>query len=210
MPGNSRAITWWRRPYARGLIVAVVVTAGLVVTAGVALGHTGPRPIVVASGSDPTTTTLPTMSTGTSAPPSGSEVTTSTVAGGPSESGGPGTSASGTSTTDAGSPPVTVTRPPVTDTTAMPKLVEAGTGGETTKSFSVPDPWFITWSYDCSNLGPDTAGGFGVSVLSNGDPADLPVSTDRESGHGTATENRSGTFALWVNTQCRWRVQVSA
>jgi len=80
----------------------------------------------------------------------------------------------------------------------------------TTQEFTTTSAWTMTWSYDCSNLGPGSTGNFSALVATAGALDQFQTGPDEQGSSGTGTDYYygTGTFSLVVVGDCTWTASV--
>lgn len=105
----------------------------------------------------------------------------------------------------------TTTSSTTTTTTApAPKVLftQAGSGDQTTVTFTAPTTWTLAWSYDCSALGQ--AGIFQVWVDGPTPGADGPIGELGTGSSGVQHYHAGGSVYLQINSECSWKVTATS
>ena len=121
--------------------------------------------------------------------------------------------------------PPTTAPPTTVDTSAAALQFKSGEGVQNLQQFTVPASskgWVLTYMYNCSNRAkPESANGAGATgsgtfiVDIDGYGSDSATTDEGPSAQGTGggatdTYHDTGTFALEINSDCRWTVRVAA
>lgn len=107
----------------------------------------------------------------------------------------------------ASTPKTTAARTPAPSHAVL--LQQHGSGTATTKRFTAPADWDLSWSYDCAAFG--SQGNFQVFPNSNNALAGLvPVNQLGRSGKGVEHYHEGGQIYLEINSECSWSVKATA
>jgi hypothetical protein len=95
-------------------------------------------------------------------------------------------------------------------TSAAPSVVLSlsGSGSKSTRTITVSNEWSLSWTYDCSNFGPQ--GNFQVFIYDADGTPSSATGINQLGSRGSDTEyfHQGGNLYLEINSECRWSIKV--